>query len=341
MNHWSSKVKIRAVEIYINSNITQKDVAKMFEINIRTLQRWLYEYNNDGNLERKKQIYYSYKIEEKHVKYIMKVLKKNQSITNPNLLLKLKSKYPDVNITERHLGRIVRENNLTRKRTRRRHFPETRRGKRIDLKKELKLFYSVTDKFNLNKIICIDETSVSASMLINYSRCELGKRCVMKTKDNRVFKKYTLVVAMNSKGIIGWILYEKGGMNTERMIEFLKKYVLKKRNNLIIMDNSPSHKSLKIREEISKTTNTLQFSVPYRPKTNAVESWFNQFKHYFKLDSSHLSFESLKNHISNVIIKIPSRHYKSYIKYAYESKDIRKYTPKHSTRRKTPKNYKK
>ena len=144
----------------------------------------------------------------------MKVLKKNQSITNPNLLLNLKSKYPDVNITERHLGRIVRENNLTRKRTRRRHFPETRRGKIVDLKKELKLFYSITDKFSLNKIVCIDETSVSASMLINYSRCELGKRCVMKTKDNRVFKKYTLVVAMNSKGIIGWILYEKGGMNT-------------------------------------------------------------------------------------------------------------------------------
>ena len=135
MTHWSSKVKIRAVEIYINSNITQENVAKMFEINTRTLQRWLYEYKKDGDLQRKKQIYYSYKIEEKHVKFIMKVLKKEQSITNPNLLLKLKSKYPDVNITERHLGRIVRENNLTRKRTRRRHYPETRRGKRIDLKK--------------------------------------------------------------------------------------------------------------------------------------------------------------------------------------------------------------
>ena len=98
----------------------------------------LYKYKKDGYLQRKKQNYYSYKIKEKHVKYIMKVLKKNQSITNPNLLLKLKSKYPDVNITERHLGRIVRENNLTRKRTRRRHFPETRRGKRIYLKKEFK-----------------------------------------------------------------------------------------------------------------------------------------------------------------------------------------------------------
>ena len=36
---------------------------------------------------------------------------------------------------------------------------------------------------------------------------------------------------MNSKGIIGWILYEKGGMNAERMINFLKQYVLKKRKN--------------------------------------------------------------------------------------------------------------
>ena len=109
------------------------------------------------------------------------------------------------------------------------HFPDKRHGKKINVKKELKLFYSVTDKFNFNKIICIHETSVSSSMLINYSRCELGKRCVMKTKDNRVFKKYTLIAAMNSKGIIGWMLYEKGGMNTDIMITFLKQYVLQKK----------------------------------------------------------------------------------------------------------------
>ena len=61
-------------------------------------------------------------------------------------------------------------------------------------------------------------------------------------------------------------------MNTERMIQFLKKYVLKIRNNLIIMDTSPSQKSFKIRDEVSKKTNSFHFSVPFRPKTNAVES---------------------------------------------------------------------
>ena len=34
----------------------------MFAINTRTLQRWLYEYKKDGDLERKKQVYYQYKI---------------------------------------------------------------------------------------------------------------------------------------------------------------------------------------------------------------------------------------------------------------------------------------
>ena len=94
------------------------------------------------------------------------------------------------------------------------------------------------------------------------------------------------------------------------------------------MDNSPSHKSLKIREETEKTTNILQFSVPYKPKTNAVESWFNKFKHYFKLDSSHLTFNSLKSHMSKVILGIHRKHYLAYMKYAYESKDVRKYNDK-------------
>ena len=53
MSHWSPTVKIRAVEIYLNSNNTQADIAKMFKITIRTLQRWLNEYKNDGNLYRK------------------------------------------------------------------------------------------------------------------------------------------------------------------------------------------------------------------------------------------------------------------------------------------------
>lgn len=66
-------------------------------------------------------------------------------------------------------------------------------------------------------------------------------------------KKYTLVCAINSKGIVGFELYENGGMNLIRMKEFLKKYINDKyTNNLIIMDNGGSHKSKEIGNILKK-----------------------------------------------------------------------------------------
>lgn len=48
------------------------------------------------------------------------------------------------------------------------------------------------------------------------------------------------------------------------------------------MDNGEAHKENTIKESIEKSVNLLQYSVPYKPKTNAFESWFNQFKYYFQ-----------------------------------------------------------
>ena len=47
------------------------------------------------------------------------------------------------------------------------------------------------------------------------------------------------------------------------------------------MDNTGSHRNIIVKEAVSKTNNTLHYSVPYRPKTNALETWCSQFKHYF------------------------------------------------------------
>lgn len=149
----------------------------------------------------------------------------------------------------------------------------------------MKLFYEETDKYFLKKIISIDETSVYAEMVSTYSRCKLGKRCVKKTKDNKVFIKFTLVCAINSKGIVGWILYESGGMTGIRMSEFINKFIQNKyKNHLINMDNGGAHRNDYVKDAIHKSNNKLLYSVPYRPKTNANESWFSQFKHYFKHD---------------------------------------------------------
>ena len=42
------------------------------------------------------------------------------------LLTKLKTKYPDLTLSRVHLGRVVRDINITLKQTRLRHVPKTR-----------------------------------------------------------------------------------------------------------------------------------------------------------------------------------------------------------------------
>ena len=68
--------------------------------------------------------------------------------------------------------------------------------KPIEKQTELNKFYSRVKQFPMNKIICLDETSVGSALKPTYSRCELGRRCVIKTSNQFVFRKFTLLVAI-------------------------------------------------------------------------------------------------------------------------------------------------
>ena len=56
-----------------------------------------------------------------------------------------------------------------------------------------------------------------------------------------MFKKYTGIFAISYNGVLGWDLYEKGGIDSDRLYEFLEKHITKKyKNKLIILDNASS-----------------------------------------------------------------------------------------------------
>jgi len=53
--------------------------------------------------------------------------------------------------------------------------------------------------------------------------------------------------------IFQWELYEKGGINTERLYDFLEKHIVNKyKNKLIIMDNTSSHRHQSIKDLVNK-----------------------------------------------------------------------------------------
>tara|TARA_B100001996_G_scaffold315349_1_gene258177 strand:- start:572 stop:865 length:294 start_codon:yes stop_codon:yes gene_type:complete len=79
-----------------------------------------------------------------------------------DMLQKAKEKYPDFDITRRHIGNIVRDNNITLKLTRFRHEPTKRFGKDININKNIKLFYEKVKQYKIDDIICINETSIKS-----------------------------------------------------------------------------------------------------------------------------------------------------------------------------------
>lgn len=340
MKHKHEDLKLSAVRFYLNTRKPFKEIGRIFGVDRRSLKRWIDRYEEENEIKRHNRPPVSYKVRRPHIQFALNELRRNEQITMFELDKKIRERFNDYDCVPQHLGRVIRDHNKTRKRTRLEHFPATRYGQPVDKQAEFDRFYNKIDEYDLNKIICMDETSIPLGLAPDYSRCNLGKRCVLKTDDNAVFKKYTLLSAISSTGLVGYTLYEQGGMNTERMVEFLNQYIVGRyRDCLIVMDNAGAHKKPEIRTTITNSRNELLYTPPYTPRANAVENWFSQFKHYLKKDGV-LTFNALRTSVRTAITKIRPENYLNYFRFAYRKEELRQHEQKLSTLYHKPKVYK-
>ena len=118
--------------------------------------------------------------------------------------------------------------------------------------------------------------------MMEYSKCSLGKRCVVKTDDNYVFRKFTLLCAISNSKCVGATLYKEGGMTKERFVEFLEANIFNKyKNHLIILDNAGSHNNEYVKQAIINSGNkylfTLFFIITFPNSNYIITFFFNYF----------------------------------------------------------------
>ena len=99
--HIDQSIKLLALNYYLNNKITQKEISKIFNINTRTFQRWIKMYKNNIDLSRKNRNYISYKLKDKHVKYALKELQKDPTISITRIWSKITKKFKDFDISPR------------------------------------------------------------------------------------------------------------------------------------------------------------------------------------------------------------------------------------------------
>ena len=88
------------------------------------------------------------------------------------------------------------------------------------------------------------------------------------------------------------------------------------------MDNARIHKTKEILKIIKDSKNFVVYTVPYHPRLNTIEQFFNQMKHYIKLDKP-MSYKKLEDSLKNSIKRIKKEHYKNYFIYAYNKKSYK------------------
>lgn len=318
----SSDYKLSAIKHYEQSdNLTE--TCRVFHCYRKTLKLWYDKYKATGSLTRKNREQGSYKVKKELVQYAIKRIREKPDIFIKDLLEEVKQKYPHIPISRQHLGRILRNENKTRKRLRHIHQPATYWGKPRDHNKEITDYLAKIQKQPIDKIIALDETAIYASLKGTYGRCSLGKRCAYKTTDNKIFKKYSLLIAINTHGIVGWKLYEEGAVNSERLTAFIAEHITPKySDNVVIMDNAGFHKTQDVKQEIQKN-NQFIYTIPYYPRSNPIENFFSQLKHYIKKESPIL-YSDINKVIEKSLKNIKEKNYRNYFLYAFDKDSVKK-----------------
>ena len=342
MKHKSEDYKIAAVRPYLNQSQNRDDTARTFSCPKRSLTRWRARFRDTQSIRRHNRIPVAYKVTQEQAAWAVNHVRSHQTISSPELQTAAQNRFPGIDISTRRLFRVVRQNNLTRKRTRHGHFPRERYRQPVDRSEQLRAFYRITDAHPIDRIISIDETSLTPFMYRAYSRCDLGDRCIQVTDNNRVFTKHTFVCAITDARLLGWEMYDEGAMTAERMVTFLTRLIRENRlrGYLFVMDNAGAHKGQSIRGLIANSGNQLAYSVPYNPQTNVIEGWFSQFKYHMSTAQTR-DIEGIRTDIRRVIELIQPRQYREYFRYSYRRQEYPdRPRPLGSTLRMSPRRYK-
>ena len=198
--HYSSNYKESAVKYYKKCKNLRK-TCEIYECKKSTLERWVKRYDSDIGLNRKPDKRERRIVTDDIIKFIKEQIRKEPTIILTQLKKLVKNKFK-VDLTKMTIYRVINDNNITRKKLRKRYYPQKK-----DEKKDLEEYYSKIKKINKRKIISIDETSIYLNMTLGYGRSKKGYRVYKKTSIYP-FKKYNMLCAIRYGKIIGYEIYK-------------------------------------------------------------------------------------------------------------------------------------
>jgi transposase len=131
-------------------------------------------------------------------------------------------------------------------------------------------------------LIFIDETAVSTNMVRPNGWSPRGERLVGHVPMAH-WKTMTFIAGFRQTGIVAPMVI-KGAMNGEAFLAYIEQCLVPtlKRRDVVVIDNVPFHKALRVQEAIEARGATLRYLPPYSPDFNPIEMVFHPLKTFLR-----------------------------------------------------------
>lgn len=134
----------------------------------------------------------------------------------------------------------------------------------------------------MNKLKFLDETGSQLNLTRRYGRAMPGER-VVEAIPSDYGSNYTLIAVLCLDGLQApWVL--EGALNGEIFKLYIAEVLAPtlKQNDILIMDNLPTHKIAGISELVEARGARLEYLSPYSPDYNPIERCWSKIKTYLR-----------------------------------------------------------
>lgn len=169
------------------------------------------------------------------------------------------------------------------------------------------------EALDVKRLVFIDETSASTHMARRHGRCPKGERLLCKEPFGH-WKTTTFTAALRYDRITAPFVLD-GAMDGEIFRAYVEQFLVPtlKKDDIVIMDNLPSHKVAGIREAIESVGAILLYLPPYSPDLNPIEQTFSKFKTLLRTASAR-TVDALWEAIKNTLACFPADECAAYFK---------------------------
>jgi transposase len=151
---------------------------------------------------------------------------------------------------------------------------------------------------DLRRLLFLDETGASTSMVRTYGRSAQGERCIGSAPGGH-WKTMTGVAAIRLDGLTAAATMAHAMDGDSFLVYVIHALVpMLRPGDVVVMDNLPGHKLAKVRELIESVGAKLLYLPPYSPDFNPIEMIWSKVKQLLRsiaartIDTLHEAFNT-------------------------------------------------